>query len=243
MRGIILAAGRGSRLGLIIKNSHKSLIKFNKSNLLENIIKNFNKHKITNVSIVTGYNHNKFKKYNLKKFHNNSWRKSNMVYSLTKADNWLSNHTCIISYSDIYYEDNAIKILKNSKNNFTILSNKKWLKNWSSRYKNPLNDAESFKIDKKKNLIEIGKKEKKIKNIQGQYMGLIKVTPKIWRLIKKKIPRIKYKNNISITELLNKLIQFKLKIKTIEYNSKWFEIDNKSDLNFFLKSINNSKSK
>ena len=87
-------------------------------------------------------------------------------------------------------------------------------------------------------MIEIGKKEKKVKNIQGQYMGLIKISPKIWKLIKKKIPEIKNKNNISITELLNNLINLNFKIKTAMYNKKWFEIDNKKDLKFFLKSIN-----
>ncbi len=238
MRAIILAAGRGSRLGSITKNSHKSLLKFKKSNLLENVIKNFKKNNINNISIVTGYNHKKFKKYNFQKFHNNQWYKTNMVYSLTKADKWLSSHTCIISYADIFFEKNAIRILKNTKNNFTILNNKNWLKNWKARYKNPLSDAESFKIDKQKNLIEIGKKEKKIKNIQGQYMGLIKISPKIWKLIKKKMPEIKYKNNISVTELLNNLIKLNFKIKTAIYNKKWFEIDNKRDLKFFLKSIN-----
>ena len=68
-------------------------------------------------------------------------------------------------------------------------------------------------------------------------MGLIKISPKIWKLIKKKMPEIKYKNNISVTELLNNLIKFNFKIKTATYNKKWFEIDNKRDLKFFLKSI------
>ena len=39
------------------------------------------------------------------------------------------------------------------------------------RFKNPLDDAETFKINKKKNIIEIGKKTKSYSNIQGQYMG------------------------------------------------------------------------
>ena len=242
MRGIILAAGRGSRLGSLIKNSHKSLLKFKKTTLLDHIINNFKKNSITKVCIVTGYNNKKLMKYKLKKFHNRYWHKTNMVYSLAKADRWLSNYNCIISYSDIFYEKKAVEILKKNKKDFVILNNKKWLKNWKSRYKNPLDDAESFKVDKNKYLIEIGNKEKKLKNIKGQYMGLIKITPKIWRLIKKKMPEIKNKNKISLTELFNNLIKLRFKISTAEYNNKWFEIDNKVDLIFFLKSINKLKS-
>ena len=72
-------------------------------------------------------------------------------------------------------------------------------------------------------------------------MGLIKITPKIWRLIKKKMPEIKNKNKISLTELFNNLIKLRFKISTAGYNNKWFEIDNKFDLIFFLKSINKLK--
>ena len=236
MRGIILAAGKGSRLGSIIKNSHKSLIKINKTkNLLENIIKNFKENKINDICIITGHNRNIFKKYKYKSFFNDCWDKSNMVYSLMKADTWLSKYSCIISYSDIFYENKAIELLKKSEDKFAILNNKNWHKSWTARYKNPLCDLESFKIDSHKNLTEIGNREKKITNIQGQYMGLIKITPSIWKLIKKKIPEIKKMNNLSITELLNRLIKNNFKIRTIEYKKKWFEIDNKSDLKFFFK--------
>ena len=54
-----------------------------------------------------------------------------MVYSLTKADRWLNNYNCIISYSDIFYEKKAIEILKKNKKSFVVLNNKKWLKNWN----------------------------------------------------------------------------------------------------------------
>lgn len=238
IRAIILAAGRGSRLGKITKESHKSLIKFKKTNLLKNICKNLEENQINKISIITGYKKNLFKNYNLKKFHNKHWKSTNMVYSLSKADTWLCKYTCIVSYSDIYYDSSAIKLLLKTKNNFVILNNKNWLNNWKSRYKNPLKDAESFKINKENYLIEIGKKEKSIKNIQGQYMGLFKITPKTWKKIKKKIPYVLEKNNISITELINRLIKLNFKIMINNYHSKWFEIDNKRDLKFFLKSIN-----
>ena len=236
-RGIILTAGRGSRLGPVTKNSHKSLIKFDKTNLIENILHNFKKNQIKKVCLVTGYNHKLFKKYKIKNFLNKYWKSTNMVYSLMMADAWLRKYTCIISYSDIYYNPKAIKLLKKSKNNFVILNNKNWLSNWKSRYKNPLLDAESFKIDKKKFLTEIGNKEKSVKNIHGQYMGLIKMTPYIWKKIKLELPEIKKKNKVSITELLNRLIRLNFKIKTVIYKHKWFEIDNKKDLIYFLKNL------
>ena len=61
IRGIILAAGRGTRINKITKKSHKALIKINGKSLIEQIIRNFIKNKITKISIVTGYNNSLFK--------------------------------------------------------------------------------------------------------------------------------------------------------------------------------------
>ena len=41
---------------------------------------------------------------------------------------------------------------------------------------NPLDDAESLKLDKKYYITDIGKKVKNLKNIRGQYIGLTKIS-------------------------------------------------------------------
>ena len=69
-------------------------------------------------------------------------------------------------------------------------------------------------------------------------MGLIKITPSVWKAIKKNLPEVRRINKMSITELLSRLIKKNFKIQTVEYNKKWFEIDNKSDLKYFLEKIN-----
>ena len=42
------------------------------------------------------------------------------------------------------------------------------------RFKNPLSDAESLKLDKNEFITEVGKKVTSIKSIRGQYIGLTK---------------------------------------------------------------------
>ena len=44
---------------------------------------------------------------------------------------------------------------------------------------NPLDDAESLKIDKNNYITDIGKKVKNLKDIKGQYIGLTKISKKI----------------------------------------------------------------
>ena len=103
-----------------------------------------------------------------------------------------------------------------------------------------MSDLESFKLDKKNYLVEIGKKEKSLENIEGQFMGLFKISPKNWNKIKKHLIELKKKGSkISTTELFNNLLKFqKQRIKTLKFNGNWFEIDNYKDLNIlkqFLK--------
>jgi choline kinase len=54
MKGIILAAGRGSRLRKLTENIPKCLVKFKGQTLLDGIINNFLSKKIKDIYVVTG---------------------------------------------------------------------------------------------------------------------------------------------------------------------------------------------
>ena len=113
MKGIILAAGRGKRMGKLTQGSHKALVNIHGRKLLDIQINSFLKSGISDIGIITGYNSHLLKRNEITKyFHNKSWDKSNMAYSLLMADEWLSNEKCIVSYSDIFYSYSANYIFK-----------------------------------------------------------------------------------------------------------------------------------
>ena len=159
MKGIILAAGRGSRLKHLTKNKPKCLVKVKNKTLLSGVINNFKRNNINKICIVTGYSSKSIKNKSIVKIKNSIWDKTNMLYSLSLADRWLNNQTCIISYSDILYHENAVELLKKDRNDFSIISINNWKKIWKFRFSNPLNDLESFKLDKNNYLKEIGYNE------------------------------------------------------------------------------------
>jgi choline kinase len=230
MRALILAAGRGRRLPSYLSKKPKVLLNINKKSILDKLIKNFQSVGINKIALITGFNRNSLKKYKLKKFHNKKWSKTNMVYSLCKADSWLKKYSCIVSYGDIIYEAKALKKLCKNKNNITLSYDINWKKLWKMRFENPLNDAETFKI--KKNLVkDIGKKTTNILDIQGQYMGLIKFTPKGWGQFKDCLSR-EFNGNyekIYLTDVFQKLIEKKSNINGLKYTGKWAEIDSLKD--------------
>jgi len=181
VKAIILAAGRGSRMGDFTCKLPKCMtVLFNKQ-LIEWQFLSLNHKAISEIAIVTGYLKNKFK-YKKKYFVNNNWENSNMVSSLLTANDWLRNDTCIISYSDIIYEKKIIDQLVKSKGDIVITYDPNWLSLWKLRFEDPLIDAENFSI-KNGILKNIGGKSKKLSSIKGQYMGLIKFTKDGWNKV------------------------------------------------------------
>ena len=99
---LILAAGRGSRLGEHTKNIPKALVPVFNIPLLEWQLSSLSKAKIENINIVSGYLSNKFDRYNIPKIYNKNWNSMNMLSSLEVARSWLlDSKEVIICYSDI----------------------------------------------------------------------------------------------------------------------------------------------
>ena len=86
IKGIILAAGRGSRLGHLTKKKPKSFNKTNNKRYIDIVIDNFKENNINDINIVVGYKKNLFKKFPQKKILNNKWKSTNIFYSLSQKD-------------------------------------------------------------------------------------------------------------------------------------------------------------
>ena len=230
MKAIILAAGRGSRMGNLTAKLPKCMtVLFNKK-LIEGQFLSLNHTSISEIGIVTGYLKNTFK-YKNKYFVNHNWENSNMVSSLLTANDWLRNDTCIISYSDIIYEKKIIDQLTKSKGDIVITYDPNWLNLWKMRFEDPLIDAENFRI--KNNILEdIGGKPKNLSSIQGQYMGLIKFTKDGWNKIENFLNKLNQNevDDLDMTQLFKKLLKQGFVINCVAITGKWLEVDTKNDL-------------
>lgn len=243
MRAIILAAGRGSRLRNITKDKPKCLTKLFGKPLLDWQIEALDGAGISKIAIVRGYRKEKINIPNGVYFDNDNWDKTNMVMSLYKADEWLQKYECIVSYSDILYRSETIDLLKHANYDISIPYNKNWLKLWKIRFDDPLSDAESFKVNSKGKLLEIGKKSHSIEEIQGQYMGILKFKPNGWIKVKSYLDRLSdlERNKLDMTALLDRLIRIGLEIYTVSSDGNWLEIDSEKDLDLYKREFNTFK--
>jgi len=235
MKAIILAAGRGSRMKHLTDERPKCLIEFNGKPLLEWQLEAIRAAGIDEIAIVTGYKREMLTGYGLVEFHNPEWATTQMVSSLCCANEWLEANTCIVSYSDIFYEASAVRSLIESKADISLTYDPNWLELWTKRFGDPLLDAETFRLNSDGTLAEIGKKPKNVEEIEGQYMGLLQFTPAGWRTlteVKEELSNEQQKA-LHMTGALQKLIEVKRKtVLSLAYNGKWGEFDKEVDLDF-----------
>ncbi|MDS1141158.1 phosphocholine cytidylyltransferase family protein [Pusillimonas sp. SM2304] len=233
MKALILAAGRGSRMKRMTDARPKCLVEFRGRTLLEHQIEALHAAGIYDIGIVTGYRSDMLTGRVLTEFHNVRWADTNMVSSLACAHAWLSQEPCIVSYSDIFYEREAVSLLCASQADLAITYDPNWQNIWERRFQDPLSDAETFRLHENGTLAEIGNKPNAIEVIQGQYMGLLRLTPLGWseiQSVRSKLAQVG-RDQIHMTGILQSIIQAgKIPIEAIPYQGSWGEIDSESDL-------------
>lgn len=230
-RAIILAAGRGSRMGELTAEQPKCFVHLHGRRLLDWQLEALRGAGIEHLALVRGYRGDCFDEP-LTYFENPYWQQSNMVRTLLAANDWLTAEDCVVSYSDIFYSAATVAALTLIDANLAIAYDPSWHELWSQRFADPLADAESFRLDASGNLATIGEHCQSIAEIEGQYMGLLKFTPVGWAQVRELLEQ--YSNEavdrLDMTSLLRLLLQAGLPIAVSPVQGFWGEVDAASDL-------------
>ena len=99
------------------------------------------------------------------------------------------------------------------------------------RFEDPLSDAGTFKLEGNR-VVEIGNKATSMDEIEGQYMGLVKYTPKGWKQVCGYLEQFKQSeiDSMDMTMLLQGLIGAGVEVQGVPIMDKWYEVDSESDL-------------
>ena len=238
-RALILAAGRGSRMGAETASKPKCFTILDGKRLLDWQFESLIDAGINDISVITGYKTEMFTG-NFPKYINKRWSETNMVASIFCAKDFDVN--TIISYSDIVYKKEHIISLNNSNVDITITADKEWADLWKLRFENPLDDAETFK-SANENLLEIGGKTKDIAEIEAQYMGLLKLSHKGWLIMYNLFQSLSntQKDKMDMTAMLNLLLSKGVSINIVFINGGWCEADEYSDILAYEKELIQNK--
>lgn len=119
MQAIILAAGMGKRLKELTKNNTKCMVKVNGITLIERMLRQIEKHLLSRIVIVIGYEGQKLVDFintlNIKTpivyVTNPIYDKTNNIYSLALAKEWLCKEDTLLFESDLIFEDAVLDLL------------------------------------------------------------------------------------------------------------------------------------
>lgn len=119
MDAIILAAGMGKRLKNLTKDKTKCMITVNETTLIERVLIQLDNLNLDKIILVVGYQSEKLINFinslnintSIEFIHNNIYDKTNNIYSLFLAKNYLESSDCLILESDLIFEDGVLEEL------------------------------------------------------------------------------------------------------------------------------------
>ncbi len=230
-RALILAAGRGSRMGALTEERPKCFVPLCGKPLLEWQMEALRAAGIEQIAIVTGYMAEEFRGRGDAIFHNPRWAETNMVSTLACAAPWLEAGPCVVSYADILYHPRHVRSLLDSSSDLALTYDLLWNRLWDLRFEEPLSDAETFRVNGEDRLTEIGGRPRSQEEIQGQYMGLLKFTPVGWSRIRAFLGGLSAteRDRLDMTSLLRRLLERGQEIVAVPVQGQWCEVDSERD--------------
>lgn len=158
MQAIILAAGMGKRLKELTQNNTKCMVRVNGETLIERVLRQLDRLHLSRIVIVVGYEGKKLIEYigtleveaPICYVDNPIYDKTNNIYSLALAKEYLLMEDTILLESDLIFEDSVLETLVNDERDTLALVDK--YESWM--------DGTVIKIDEYDNILEFvpGKK-------------------------------------------------------------------------------------
>ena len=119
MQAVILAAGMGKRLKELTQNNTKCMVKVNGVTLIDRMLHQIEKQHLSRIIVVVGYEGQKLMDYistldiqtPIVYINNPIYDKTNNIYSLALAKDWLVKEDTLLFESDLIFEDSVLNAL------------------------------------------------------------------------------------------------------------------------------------
>jgi len=241
LKAIILAAGKGARLGNVTENIPKGMVKLFDKTLIERQIKIYQNCGINDITIVTGYKSEIIHFSGINYIKNHNFAVTNMNESLFCASEKFSD-SVVVSYTDIIFEQKIIQQMLEYSGDIGIAVNLNWEINYEGRTLHPLSEAENVLIENGK-ICQIKKDiSKKLSNQKiGEFMGIMKLSKEGGEILLRKYLELKENHKGSfhnadsfqeayITDMLQEIIDSGYDVSPVIVDGNWCEIDTPQDL-------------
>ena len=250
VKSIIIAAGLGSRLKGYTETLPKCMLMFGDKTLLQRQLDVHRRCGITDISVVRGFKKEKINYDGLKYFENTDYQNNNILNSLFYAEEAIHGNV-IINYSDILFDENVINRLLDSNADISIVVDIDWRGYYVGRKDHPVDEAEKVIFNANNEVIKIGKVLTNKEDVYGEFIGMMKLSPKGSEIVKlhfnraKKIfwdkpyQRAQKFQKAYITDLIQDMVDMGVLIHCVIIERGWKEIDTVEDYEKALLEFNN----
>lgn len=245
-KAIIIAAGLGSRLKSYTDNLPKCMLKFGDKTLLERQIEAYRNCGINNISVIRGYKKEKINYEDLRYYENPDFENNNILNSLFYAEEEL-NGNVIVAYSDILFEASVVRRLLESQADISIVVDIDWRGYYDGRKEHPIEEAENVIFNANNEVLKIGKILTEKDDVHGEFIGMLKFTPRGAEIFKKHFHRAKeiywdkpYQRaaifqKAYITDIIQDMADLGVPVHCVIIERGWKEIDTVEDYQNALK--------
>lgn len=238
MKAIILAAGDGVRTALTQGGRPTCLLEVGNTTLLNIQLDTLDKCGITDIVLVRGYEKSQIDVPGIRYYDNDEHATTNVLHSLMVAERELCGDVLIL-YSDIYYDENTVRVLLKSKHDITLgaLVSHENLQRLKDR--TALADFELIDFDAENSIEHIGKHlPETYEGTRGQFIGIFRLTDRGCRKFKRFFEFYRSSPGPSglpacrqdfITDMFAVMVDCGIDIRTSIVESGWFELNTPED--------------
>lgn len=231
MHAVILAAGRGSRMGNLTRRRPKAMLRLAGYSLIDWQLAALAAAGIGTVSVVAGHAAEALQlPASVRRFTNPDWAHSGPIASLCCAAPETLG-TLLLVYGDGVFHPRLASALRDCDADIAITVDRRWHTLWSLRFADVFADAESLRR-RDGLLIEIGACASDIDAIEAQFTGLVRFSARGWQSARRVIDALPetQRRRLDTTALLALLLQHGVPIATIDVDGGWCEVDSARDL-------------
>jgi choline kinase len=249
-RAILIAAGRGKRLGAHTDEIPKCMVEVGAKPILGWVWDAFRAAGIEELVVIRGYRGDVLERFvrdlapKVQLVDNPEWQTNNILLSLACARAYL-DRPCLISYSDILFTPEVARAAASSPAEIGLVIDREFRSIYVGRTEHPLDEGEVADLMPDGSVARVGKRALPPADAIGEFIGLSKLGERGVATVARSIDALARRfddrdhepfqrahtyRNAYLTDLWQELIDSGLRLDPVFISGCWREIDTDQDL-------------
>jgi choline kinase len=249
-RAILIAAGRGKRLGAHTEDIPKCMVQVGARPILGWIWHAFRSAGIQELIVIRGYRGDVLERFarelvpDVRFVDNHAWQTNNVLLSLACARPYL-DRPCLISYSDILFTPAVAQAAAASEAEIALVVDREFRSIYDGRTEHPLEEGEVADLMPDGSIARVGKRALPPSEAAGEFIGLTKLGERGAATVARTLDALARRydgreqepfqraaayRNAYLTDLWQELVDRGIRLDPVFIAGSWREIDTGQDL-------------